>query len=320
MTTILTAIETTGIGRPKRVGPVALYPVYWHGPAALPYDTAASAFEAGTLTVEEASSASVPTLLVTNTGTKPVLLTDGEVLEGGWQNRTVVVPVLIQPGEVGVPVPVACVEAGRWGSGDRGFRHAGQRLPRRIRRTISRTVHADAGDALRRVDQGGVWACVDALLEERMTDDSTRSLLATREYLSLDAPVDDFDEIDPRLAAVDRAVRILRTLRPLPMQTGVIVAIGDRCVSAELFDRPETLAAFWDEILASIALDVPKRIDGSRPSVSRALRFLRRVLRAEIESTPGVGLGTEYRFRSDRIAAQGLAVDDRLVCLSVLAA
>ena len=104
------------------------------------------------------------------------------------------------------------------------------------------------------------------------------------------------------------------------VKDGVIVAIGDRCVSAELFDRPETLAAFWDEIIASIALDVPKRIDGPRPSVSRALRFLRRVLRAEVESTPGVGLGTEYRFRSERIAAQGLAVDDRLVCLSVLAA
>ena len=317
MTTILSAIETTSIGRPKRVGPVALYPVYWHGPTALPYDTAAVAFEAGTLTVEEASSANVPTLLVTNTGDRPVLLTDGEVLEGGWQNRTVVVPVLVQPGEVGVPVPVACVEAGRWGSGERGFRHAGHRVPRRIRRTIARSVHTSVGDAHRRVDQSGVWEGVDHVLEERMAVASTRSLLAACEPLSLDGPV---DQVDPRLAAVDHAVRVLRTLRPLPMQTGVIVAIGDRCVSAELFDRPETLAAFWDEIVASIALDVPKRIDGPRPSVSRALRFLRRVLRAEVESTPGVGLGTEYRFRSERIAAQGLAVDDRLVCLSVLAA
>ncbi len=313
MTTILNHLETASIGRPKRVGPVALYPVYWHGPTALPYDTAASAFAAGTLTVEEAPAASVPTLLVTNTGELPVLLTDGEILEGGWQNRTVVVPVLVQPGEVGVAVPVACVEAGRWGAANREFRRAGQRVPRRIRRTINRSVYVQ-GDALRRVDQGAVWAGVEDVLCERSLDDETFSLVAACE------PLPVADAVDPRLAAIDRAVGVLRTLRPLPMQTGVIVAIGERCVSAELFDRPETLAAFWDEIISSIALDVPKRIDGPRPSVSRALRFLRRVLRAEVESTPGVGLGTEYRFRSGRIAAQGLAVDDRLVCLSVLAA
>ena len=129
MTTILNHLDTMSIGRPKRVGPVTLYPLYWHGPTALPYDTAAEAFAAGTLVVEEAQS--VPTLLVTNTGERPVLLTDGEILEGGWQNRTVVVPVLVQPGEVGVPVPVACVEAGRWGSGARSFGRAGQRLPDR---------------------------------------------------------------------------------------------------------------------------------------------------------------------------------------------
>ena len=312
MTTILDHLDTASIGRPKRVGPVALYPVYWHGPAALPYDTAADAFAAGTLTVEEAQT--VPTLLVTNTGDRPVLLTDGEVLEGGWQNRTVVVPVLIQPGEVGVPVPVACVEAGRWGTGTRSFGRAGQRVSRRIRRTITRSVHAVPGQVARHVDQSGVWQGVVAVLEERHAFADTRSLLAAREDIVLDSG------IDPNLAAVDHAVRVLRTLRPLPLQTGVVVAIGDRCVSAELFDRPETLATFWDEIVSAVALDVPARIDGARPSISRALRFLRRVKRAEVETTPGVGLGTEYRFRSERVAAQGLAVDDRLVCLSVVAA
>ena len=160
------------------------------------------------------------------------------------------------------------------------------------------------------------WLGVDMVLDECAAITDTRSLLAARDIPS----IGDDAEVDPRFAEVDRAVRVLKALRPLPLQTGIVVAIGNRCVSAELFDRPETLATFWDEIVASIALDVPERIDGSRPSVSRALRFVRRVLRAEVETAPGVGLGTEYRFRSERVAAQGLAVDDRLVCLSVIAA
>lgn len=316
MTTI-PAIDTISIGRPKTVGPVTLYPLYWHGPTALPYVTLAEAIAAGTVTVEEAPSANVPTLLVSNTGTLPVLITDGEILEGGWQNRTVTVPVLVEPGEIAVPV--ACVEAGRWGGGRQArFGKSVQRLPRRIRRTVTRTVEATP-DGRRYVDQSAVWSGVASALEDRHVASDTRSLLDVSACISLDAPLDQ-QSLPPNIVAVDRAVRVLRALRPLPLQTGLVVAIGGRCVSAEVFDRPETLAGYWDEILAAIALDVPARVDGRRPSIAAALRFVRRVLKADVERAPGVGLGTEYRFTSDRIAAQALAVEDRLVCLSVIAA
>lgn len=317
MTHILPTLDTISIGRPKTVGPVTLYPLYAHGPVALAYSTLAEAIRAGTVAVEEAPSAHVPTLLVTNTGDRPVLITDGEILEGGWQNRTVTVPVLIQPGEVAVPV--ACVEAGRWQGARRArFGKSSQRLPRRIKRTVARSVRVtEAGE--RRVDQSAVWAGVDAALTDRFVASSTSSLLDAG--LSLDADPEVFETVlPPHIVAVDRAVRILRALRPLPLQNGLVIAIGGRCVSAEVFDRPETLAGYWDEIVAAIALDVPERIDGRRPSIASALRFVRRVLKADVEHTPGVGLGTEYRFSSDRIAGQALTVDDRLVCLSVIAA
>ena len=74
------------------------------------------------------------------------------------------------------------------------------------------------------------------------------------------------------------------------------------------------------EVLAAIAFDVPTSIDGSRPSISRALRFVRQVLKAGGESNDGIGIGTEFRFNSSRVAAQGLSFENQLVCLSVIAA
>ena len=101
--------------------------------------------------------------------------------------------------------------------------------------------------------------------------------------ISLDAPVDD-QALPPNIVAVDRAVRVLRALRPLPLQTGLVVAIGGRCVSAEVFDRPETLAGYWDEILAAIALDAP----ATRKACSTRARASASVKRV-IRGTPAPG-------------------------------
>ncbi len=312
MTALISSIETISIGSPKTVGPVSLYPIYNHGAAPLTYISARDAIAAGTLLIEEATEETVPTLLFTNTGTIPVLVTDGEIVEGGYQNRTVTVPVLLIPGTT--PVPVACVESGRW-HGERGrtFGRSTQRLPRNVRRAVVQSVGLTDHGTPRRVNQGEVWSQVDHVLQSRLIDAETNSLLEIGEH----APS---EHIDARLTTVDNAVAILRHLRPLPGQTGVVIAIGGRIINAELFDRTETLDTYWDEVLAAIAFDVPSSIDGSRPSISRALRFVRQVLKAGGESNDGIGVGTEFRFNSSRVAAQGLTFENQLVCLSVIAA
>jgi len=61
---------------------------------------------------ERAGSPVVGELIVTNEGARPVLLLEGELLEGGWQHRTLVHDLLLAPGSSRV-VEVACVEHGR---------------------------------------------------------------------------------------------------------------------------------------------------------------------------------------------------------------
>jgi hypothetical protein len=95
------------------------YGVFAHGVTVFPVWTSAPAvrgLDTGTavrVTVSERSgSPVVGELVVTNTGPRPALLLGGELLEGGWQHRTLVRDLLLGRGSSRV-VAVACVEQGR---------------------------------------------------------------------------------------------------------------------------------------------------------------------------------------------------------------
>ena len=67
---------------------------------------------------EVSEGGSVPELRFVNTGSRQVLLMDGEEVVGAKQNRTLNISILAPaPGEL--LLPVTCVEAGRWAGGKR---------------------------------------------------------------------------------------------------------------------------------------------------------------------------------------------------------
>jgi hypothetical protein len=87
----------------------------------LDYLTMAEAVAAGTASVEETSlSGSVPEIQLRNGAEKPILILDGEELIGAKQNRTVNITILAPAGKT-TSIPVTCIEAGRWSSGDLNF-------------------------------------------------------------------------------------------------------------------------------------------------------------------------------------------------------
>jgi hypothetical protein len=81
-------------------------------------------------------------------------------------------------------------------------------------------------------------------------------------------------------------------LVPADGQRGVIVATANGAICLDLFDKPGTLATYWDGLLAGYALDA---LEAGAPHFDQAdaEAFVVRILAAEI---PAVGLGTELHI------------------------
>lgn len=78
---------------------------------------------------ENPDGPSVDSVTIVNAGQHPALLVEGELLEGGWQTRSLVRDVIVASGEPRL-VEVACVEQHRWGGGDVHTRRARRATPR----------------------------------------------------------------------------------------------------------------------------------------------------------------------------------------------
>jgi hypothetical protein len=292
-------LESAAVGYAITRGDISLVPVYL--PASV-----APRIGAGTTGIEvtEAPDATVPTIRIVNTNPVPVLLAEGETVRGGQQDRTLDVSVLV-PAAAEIDCPVSCVEQGRWG-GRREFTRSSTFAPRRVRRAKQFSVERNLADrGVKRADQGLVWQTVDHMLTSHALEAPTFALAETDAVL----------ERDERVAG---HVRDLVGRGPLPAQQGVVVTHGRRVVAAEIFASPELLAHHWEALIRSAFLDRPAEVRG-RPSLTAAVRFLRRFAGSPARSAEGVGLGTEFHARTDRLVGQALVWDQTLVHASAFA-
>ena len=264
------------LGRPLTRGGLTIFPVF-NGAAveARGYDLRSSQ-----LTVREHGSPTVDELVVENAGSRPALVLEGELLEGGHQHRVAIRSVLVGAGQAQA-LPVRCVEQSRWSGAHRQVRR-GRRAPVRVRAA------ADQGDAWRRVQS----------LEQVHGFSATHSLVeATR-------------------AAQERAAAAVQDLRPLPFQSGVLVGIGGHPVLLEAYDSPRTLAHAWSGLLRSVALDAVEAAPVPTPG-RRARRFLDRLDRAELSASPA-GLGLALTGRSEHVSLDVLAWRGRPVAVTAV--
>jgi hypothetical protein len=93
---------------------LAIYPVFRKTSLEIgDYITLDDAQKNKIVIISELSSASVPTVLIKNTGVKAIYIIAGEIIIGGKQDRMVSFDILIPAGKE-VRVEVKCVEHGRW--------------------------------------------------------------------------------------------------------------------------------------------------------------------------------------------------------------
>ncbi|MGI9329832.1 MAG: ARPP-1 family domain-containing protein [Gammaproteobacteria bacterium] len=254
-----------------------------------------------TVSITEVSEGgNVPNLRLENTGTRPVLILDGEELVGAKQNRIANVTILA-PAKDTIIIPVSCVEQGRWAYRSRDFNSSERAQFSDARRAKMSRVSA----SLRRAgtydaNQGQVWDEL-ALKADRMGVRSSTSAMA-----------DMYEHYETRTEDYTQA------FSGQTDQPGAVFAIGDRVAGLELFDSPATFGEMLPKLVRSYAIDAIESIAAHRrnPSAVQATALIDQLLQAKIETYPAVGLGTDVRLTAPGVVAGGLRHEDRLVHLA----
>jgi hypothetical protein len=250
------------VGAGTTRGALTVFPVWGEHDAYRDYSTASER----AVISEVTGRPEVQTLTITNPGDEPLLLIEGKILEGGWQNRMLARSVLIK-GRGQLDVEVVCVEQGRWGGG--GAHES------RERRASAR-VHSGLTGG-----QGEVW--------RRVTEYNAR-YGANR--------TESFTEHADR--AQSDVGELTTGLRPFPGQIGVVIAVSGEPVFAEIFDSTATLAEQFLSIVSAAAMDAVGRPEVETPS-RRARRFVDHAARVRCDRVGPAGLAVTVRGHDDYV-------------------
>ena len=271
------------VGRGTTRGALTVFPIWGEHDAPRGYTVDSSSV----LLSEVADGPSVNTLVAVNGGDRPVLLLEGLLLEGGWQNRMLTRSVLV-PSRTSVDLEVACVEAGRWHGLDRHSTD-GRRASMRVR-NVDRSAPNGAA-------QQEVWRRI-AEYDTQFGHNPTSSLAG---------------HADRAAQFVDELVH---TMKPLPGQVGVLVGIAGQPVMFEVFDSPRTLWGQFASIMLAAGLDALNQQPVSTPA-RRAIRFVDRASLVQAVPVAPAGAGTTVAGRSVYASVTALAWRRHLVHLSV---
>ncbi len=250
---------------------------------------------------EISAGGQVPTLKVVNKSDRMVFLMAGEELVGGKQNRVLNASMMVAAkGEM--PIPVTCVERGRWryksGKFDSGTTSSHGHLRMIISKQVSGSYKAVGSP---RSDQGAVWNEVARKMEKMGSSSSS------------DALHDFYHDYAQKLDAM------LETLTAPEGCNGAAFAINGKIVGADLFDKSVTLRKLWPKLIKSYAADAledPKE-KPAPVEIERIADWLKSASSAQQHWFKSPGVGQDVRIEGEHLVGATLVVDEHPVHLEL---
>jgi hypothetical protein len=291
-------LQTVRVTQPQEAGGLQVFGLRWENGNGLQYTTLDDALAATTLEVTEVSEGgNVPVLKVVNKGDTLVFLMAGEQLIGAKQNRVLNASIMVAA-QSELPIPVSCVEAGRWRYRSHKFASSGTSSHAMLRKMMS--LHAHEGYRSQGTPtsrQGEVWGEVSRKLDKMGSRSASAALYQTYE--------------DHRQRLDD----VLGKLHSPEDCSGVVFAFAGKIAGADLFDKPATLAKLWPKLVRSHTLDVLEVAETqAAPLTADAVQqWLRSAAGARVEPFKSPGLGDDVRLEGDSLVGAGLVVDDHPV-------
>ena len=305
---VLALLGNLAVDPPRRHKNMVVFPIRYSGKQAPgAWTTLDDATATDSLKVSEKDQASVPEVVVENTGDRAVLVLSGEIIKGGRQTRVAQKDAIIETKQQ-VAMAVFCVEQHRW-SGGKEFKGSGNMAPASIQDSIKRGA-----------DQGRVWEGV-------RSSNQSLSPAAAPATESLDEGLNSAPAKERKAAAH----RDLGRFSP-PDTIGIAVADSrtGRVVGLELFGRRDLFERLQEKLVEGYALDLVPADDDRTDADAKHVTvtadhiiekdveaFIARVLEgtSRYEETPGSGRGID--LTSGTIHGKGVAVGESAIHLSI---
>lgn len=295
----LGSVEVSGVGQ---AAGLQVFALRWSTGNGHDYVTLDEALEKQILDVTEVDSGGrVPALKVVNKSERMVFLMAGEELVGGKQNRVLNASMMV-PAKGEMPIPVTCVERGRWGYRSQRFSSGATSSHRFLRMMVSKQVSGSyKATGKPSSDQAAVWREVSRKMETMGTQSSSDALHDLfQEYAQkLDTLVGNFS---------------------LPEgSSGAAFAINGKIVGADLFDKPSTLRKLWSKLVRSYAADAledPKEKLAGVES-ERIIAWLKSASSAQQHWFDSPGVGKDVRIEGQSLVGATLVVDEHPIHLEL---
>ena len=230
--------------------------------------------------------AEVNRLVLVNNSKRPLLLLAGEIVTGGKQDRVIGKDRIVPPESDPVDLSVFCVEPGRWvGTSERFAAMAPVMAAPGVR-----------AKAMADKNQSQVWSEVGKSRDAMMAAAPSAAVAATTSY----AGVMQNTEVQKRVDSVSEPIRrdyqsLIKQLRERKA-IGVVVAVNDQIVWADLFASTQLLEKYWPKLVRSYAAEaVITKAKDATVTTKAAQQFLTDIQgkREVVESEPGIYRHTE---------------------------
>ena len=292
---LLDTLKHTVVSGRQQAESLEVFHLQWpvgDGPA---YATLDEALDAHWIEIlESTESGQVSRIKIINHSEHMIFLMAGEQLVGCKQNRVLNSSIMVPP-KAEMPLPVTCVERGRWGYSSRAFSSAGTSSYYGLRAMMS----GQAYKSYRFVgtptsDQHAVWTEVSRKLDA--TGSPSRSHAMQDVYRNINARLKELEEKFPA---------------PTDCNAAVFAVAGD-VVGSDFFDKNETLRKLWPKLIQSCSLDALERPSQNATSASPndISTWLERTTKATQERFPSPGMGSDVRIEGEDVLGASLVIDD----------
>jgi hypothetical protein len=288
-------------------GNLSIVQILTSGQDTFPHLVGDEAIKKGLIEVKEVNeSGIVNLLLVVNKSGEFVFLMDGDILSGAKQNRVLNTSVLLAPNSA-TKIPVSCVEAGRWSRKSAVFDATDYISPSLLRTMKAQAVtfnRRSSGQAM--ADQGDVWRSVSSYEAMHNVKSRTSSLSDI-----FDAKKSEIGKLEERFTVE-------------PAANGAALFIGRSLVSVDVFNRTDVHLHYFPKLVRGAAFEAAvSKTNGvvtEAEAKFRAVDLLDKIEELDLETFPGVGVGSERRFQFPGVNGFRLDYEGKLIHMAALRA